>query len=168
MEEAKQEMSIEKNQFISDIKLIVEAEESLSDLKGGIFNRLLEICLHDGRLNADIIEEIEGELKAQGVAAMPVAFRTAKSVLVRAEAFHVPLLDEYSKPRGKSELERDIKAAELLGLQLEHTQRQSLTDSVHGKWTKQFRAVYRVLEAHAPELEPRFMDLWADFDAKFK
>ena len=52
----------------------------------------------------------EGEFKEKnGLKQMPSKYRSAKSVICKALAHNVELLDEEGYPRGKTEVEKDIK-----------------------------------------------------------
>lgn len=53
----------------------------------------------------------EGYKQDTGSATMPGAYRSAKSVLKNAIKAGIPLLDEAGEPRGKTAIEKDIKAA---------------------------------------------------------
>ena len=53
----------------------------------------------------------EGYKQDTGSATMPGAYRSAKSVLKNAIKAGIPLLDGDGSPRGKTAIEKDIKAA---------------------------------------------------------
>lgn len=53
----------------------------------------------------------EGYKQDTGSATMPGAYRSAKSVLKNAIKAGIPLLDAEGEPRGKTAIEKDIKAA---------------------------------------------------------
>jgi len=53
----------------------------------------------------------EGYKQDTAQATMPGAYRSAKSVLKNAIKAGIPLLDEAGEPRGKTAIEKDIKAA---------------------------------------------------------
>ena len=149
-------------ELVSDLKLIVEAEESLTEIKRGIYGRLVKLVIESENMYhtsfADSISSIEEKLREQGVTAMPSAFRSAKSVILGAKNANVSLLDSHANPRGKSDVEAEVKNKTLIVDSMSG-------DTVFENGTKIFKELYNFVSIHEPTLESGLMDLWADFDA---
>ena len=89
------------------------SEQASSDAWGTMLRETIEAGAHRdenafGRLTDTWQEEYKQET---GSATMPGAYRSAKSVLKNAIKGGIPLLDGEGQPRGKTAIERDIKAA---------------------------------------------------------
>lgn len=89
------------------------SEQAGADAWGTMLHETIERAAHRdensfGRLTA-VWED--GYKQDTGSSTMPGAYRSAKSVLKNAIKAGIPLLDEAGKPRGKTAIEKDIKAA---------------------------------------------------------
>ena len=95
------------------------AESSRADWWGGLVSASMEnnvyIAQEEGK---DVLKNfwatfIEDDYKAEaGVSKMPGAYRSAKTVINKALAAGVELLDSDGNPRGKSEIEKETREAQ--------------------------------------------------------
>jgi hypothetical protein len=89
------------------------SEQASTDAWGTMLRETISMPAHRdenafGRLTDTWQEEYKQET---GAATMPGAYRSAKSVLKNAIKGGIPLLDAEGEPRGKTAIEKDIKAA---------------------------------------------------------
>jgi hypothetical protein len=89
------------------------SEQASCDAWGTMLRETIAASAHRdenafGRLTDTWQEEYKQET---GSATMPGAYRSAKSVLKNAIKGGIPLLDAEGEPRGKTAIEKDIKAA---------------------------------------------------------
>jgi hypothetical protein len=89
------------------------SEQASSDAWGTMLRETISAGAHRdenafGRLSSGWEE---GYKQDTGSATMPGAYRSAKSVLKNAIKGGIPLLDAEGEPRGKTAIEKDIKAA---------------------------------------------------------
>lgn len=100
-----------EEQIKFDCKLVVDGEAATRDISGAIYPQLVNLRYNSTQENYDsAIVSLESSIKATcGV--IPSAFRSAKSVIKSAATYSIPLWEADNTIKGKSQVEKEIKAA---------------------------------------------------------